>query len=113
MVWLPGYPGFRDCTVEQYEVSPKLKLLGQASVKAMNTNSMTRSDLISRLAELHPQLIIKDAENAVNVIINTLSNMFSKGGRIEIPSFGSFDLSYKYAAGHNQKMGERAQVHAI
>jgi hypothetical protein len=55
MGWLPDYPDFRDYTVEQYEVSPKLKLLGQASVKAMNANGMTRSDLISPLAELHPQ----------------------------------------------------------
>jgi hypothetical protein len=80
---LPDYLGYRDCVVEQNEISPKLKLLGQTSVKAIHINSMACSDLISRLAELHHQLIIKDAENAVNVIINTLSNLFSKGGRIE------------------------------
>lgn len=55
MGWLPNDPDFRGCTVEQYEVSPKLKLLRQISVKAMNTNSMTRFDLILRLTELHPQ----------------------------------------------------------
>lgn len=35
MGWLPGYPDFRDHTVEHTEVSPRLKSLGQSSVKAM------------------------------------------------------------------------------
>lgn len=111
--WLPDYPDLRDCTVEQNGVSPKLELLGQASVKAMHTKSMTRSDLISRLAELHPQLKIKDAENAVNVIINALSNTLSKGDRIEIRGFGSFALNYRPPRiGRNPKTGERVQVPA-
>lgn len=37
MGWLRDYPDFRDYTVEQNKVSPKLKLLEQASVKAMLT----------------------------------------------------------------------------
>lgn len=37
MGWLPDYPDFRDHTVEQNEVAPRLKLLGQDSVKAMLT----------------------------------------------------------------------------
>jgi len=32
---------------------------------------MTRSDLIARLAELHPQLLAKDTEFAVKVILDT------------------------------------------
>lgn len=36
MGWLPDYPDFRDYTVEQNEVAPKLKLLGQKEpIKAM------------------------------------------------------------------------------
>jgi len=36
MGWLPDYPDFRDYTVEQEEVAPRFKLLGQKdSVKAM------------------------------------------------------------------------------
>jgi len=36
MGWLPDYPDFRDYTVEQDKVAPRLKLLGQKdSVKAM------------------------------------------------------------------------------
>lgn len=35
MGWLPDYPDFRDHTVEHNKVSPRLKSLGQDSVKAM------------------------------------------------------------------------------
>lgn len=111
--WLPDYADLRDCTVEQNGVSPELELLGHSSVKAMHSKSMTRSDLISRLAKLHPQLKIKDAENAVNVIIDALSNTLSKGDRIEIRGFGSFALNYRAARiGRNPKTGERVQVPA-
>lgn len=37
MGWLPDYPDFRDYTVEQKDVSPKLKVLGQDSINAMLT----------------------------------------------------------------------------
>lgn len=74
---------------------------------------MTRSDLISRLAELHPQLKIKDAENAVKVIIDALSNTLSKGDRIEIRGFGSFALNYRPPRiGRNPKTGEKVEVPA-
>lgn len=40
MGWLPDYPDFRDYTIEQDEVTPGLKLLGQKdSVKAMLTKA--------------------------------------------------------------------------
>jgi integration host factor subunit beta len=51
---------------------------------------MTRSDLINRLAELHPQLLIKDVDLAVKVILDSMSDTLSRGGRIEIRGFGSF-----------------------
>ena len=37
MGWLPDYPDFRDHTVEHNEVPPRLKSLGQNSVKTMLT----------------------------------------------------------------------------
>ncbi len=54
---------------------------------------MTRSDLIARLAELHPQLLAKDAEMAVKVILDALSSTLSRGGRVEIRGLGSFGLN--------------------
>lgn len=35
MGWLPDYPDFRDYTIEKNEVSSRLKLLGQVSIKTM------------------------------------------------------------------------------
>jgi integration host factor subunit beta len=74
---------------------------------------MVRSDLISRLAELHPQLQFKDAEFAVKVIIDSLCSTLSKGGRVEIRGFGSFGLNYKPPRqGRNPKTGGKVQVAA-
>jgi integration host factor subunit beta len=74
---------------------------------------MIRSDLIARLAALHPQLQSKDAELAVKVIIDALCSTLSKGGRIEIRGFGSFGLNYKPPRkGRNPKTGATVQVPA-
>jgi len=74
---------------------------------------MTRSDLISRLAERHPQLLAKDAELAVKVILDVMSLTLAQGGRIEIRGFGSFALNYRPArTGRNPKSGEQVQVPA-
>ena len=74
---------------------------------------MTRSDLIARLAELHPKLQLKDTELAVKVILKAISNALSKGDRAEIRSFGSFGLNYKPARqGRNPKTGDKVSVPA-
>ena len=74
---------------------------------------MTRSDLIDRLAELHPQLQLKDAELAARTILDALSTTLSKGDRIEIRGFGSFGLNYKPPRqGRNPKTGTKVKVPA-
>jgi integration host factor subunit beta len=74
---------------------------------------MTRSDLISRLAELHPQLLAKDAELAVKVILDALSAALARGGRAEIRGFGSFGLNYRPPRqGRNPKTGDKVKVPA-
>lgn len=74
---------------------------------------MNRSELIKRLAELHPQLQIKDAEQGVKLIVDALSATLSKGGRAEIRDFGSFTLNYKPPRkGRNPKTGDSVQVPA-
>ncbi len=74
---------------------------------------MTRSDLIARLAELHPQLLAKDAELAVKVILDALSSTLSRGGRVEIRGFGSFGLNYRPPRqGRNPKTGDKVGVPA-
>ena len=74
---------------------------------------MIRSDLIARLAELHPQLLAKDTDNVVRVILDALSNTLSKGGRAEIRGFGSFGLNYRPPRqGSNPKNGDKVKVPA-
>lgn len=74
---------------------------------------MTRSDLITRLAEHYPQLLVKDVELAVRVVLDTMSSTLSRGGRIEIRGFGSFALNYRPPRiGRNPKSGDRVQVPA-
>ena len=74
---------------------------------------MTRSDLIAKLAERYPQLLSKDAELAVKVILDIMAATLARGGRIEIRGFGSFALNYRPSrTGRNPKSGDKVQVPA-
>jgi len=72
---------------------------------------MTKSELITRLAARFPQLVTKDAELSVKMIIDAMAQSLSKGQRIEIRGFGSFDLNYRPPRiGRNPKSGEKVKV---
>jgi integration host factor subunit beta len=72
---------------------------------------MTKSDLIARLAERFPQLVAKDADFAVKMILDALTSALVKGDRIEIRGFGSFALNYRPPRiGRNPKSGDKVQV---
>ena len=69
---------------------------------------MTKSELIARLAERFPQLVAKDAEFAVKMILDAMTDALSRGDRIEIRGFGSFALNYRPPrVGRNPKSGEK------
>ena len=72
---------------------------------------MTKSELITRLAARFPQLVTKDAELSVKTIIDAMAESLSKGQRIEIRGFGSFDLNHRPPRiGRNPKSGEKVKV---
>ena len=72
---------------------------------------MTKSELIARLAERFPQLVAKDADFAVKMILDALTSALVKGDRIEIRGFGSFALNYRPPrVGRNPKSGDKGQV---
>lgn len=72
---------------------------------------MTKSDLIARLAERFPQLVAKDADFAVKMVLDALSEALVKGDRIEIRGFGSFSLNYRPPrVGRNPKSGDKVSV---
>ncbi|SBT05215.1 integration host factor (IHF), DNA-binding protein, beta subunit [Candidatus Accumulibacter aalborgensis] len=72
---------------------------------------MTKSDLIAQLAERFPQLVAKDADLSVKMILEALAEALGKGDRIEIRGFGSFSLNYRPPRiGRNPKSGEKVDV---
>ena len=74
---------------------------------------MTKSDLIGRLAQHHPQLVQKDAEYSMRIILDAMAAALGQGHRIEIRGFGSFDVNYRRPrVGRNPKSGERVPVPA-
>jgi len=74
---------------------------------------MTKSELISKLALRYHQLVIKDAELAVKVILDAMAKSLSEGQRIEIRGFGCFSLNYRPPrVGRNPKSGEKVSVSA-
>ncbi|MBK7901066.1 MAG: integration host factor subunit beta [Azonexus sp.] len=74
---------------------------------------MTKSELIARLAERFPQLVTKDADFAVKMILDAMSEALVRGDRIEIRGFGSFALNYRPPrVGRNPKSGDKVSVPA-
>lgn len=74
---------------------------------------MTRSELISVLADRFPQLVIADAGMSVDVILAAIGATLTQGNRVEIRGFGSFGLNYRPPrAGRNPKTGESVSVPA-
>ncbi|MGA9395103.1 MAG: integration host factor subunit beta [Azonexus sp.] len=72
---------------------------------------MTKSELIARLAERFPQLVATDADFAVKMILDAMSDALVRGPRIEIRGFGSFALNYRPPrTGRNPKSGEKVSV---
>ncbi|HRL33799.1 integration host factor subunit beta [Uruburuella suis] len=77
---------------------------------------MTKSELMVRLAEVFAekngnQLVAKDIEYSVKVLVDTMTRSLAKGQRIEIRGFGSFDLNHRPARiGRNPKTGEKVDV---
>ena len=72
---------------------------------------MTKSELIARLAARFPQLVAKDADFAVKMILDAMTQALLAGNRIEIRGFGSFGLNYRPPrTGRNPKSGDKVQV---
>jgi integration host factor subunit beta len=84
---------------------------GNGSENSKRGHGMTKSELIARLAIRYPQLVAKDAEFAVKMILDAMTQSLVQGQRIEIRGFGSFGLNHRPArVGRNPKSGERVHV---
>ncbi|WP_460238840.1 integration host factor subunit beta [Aurantivibrio plasticivorans] len=73
--------------------------------------TMTKSELIERIAERQDQLPAKDVELAVKLILDYMSQILASGERIEIRGFGSFSLHYRAPrVGRNPKTGDSVEL---
>lgn len=72
---------------------------------------MTRSELINRIADGFPHLTQKDAQVAVEHLMEAMTEALAEEKRIEIRGFGSFTVHHRPARlGRNPKTGEPVQV---
>jgi integration host factor subunit beta len=72
---------------------------------------MTRSDLVEALAERFGQLKQRDADIAVKVILDAMTDALVRGHRIELRGFGSFSVSRRPPRlGRNPRSGEQVAV---
>ena len=72
---------------------------------------MTRSDLVTQLAEQFGQLTHRDTEFAVKTILDAMSDALARGHRIEIRGFGSFSINRRPPRmGRNPRSGEQVVI---
>ncbi len=75
--------------------------------------TVTKSELIDRIAQRQAQLAYRDVELAVKSILEHMAQTLASGERIEIRGFGSFCLHYRPArVGRNPKSGEPVSLPA-
>ena len=72
---------------------------------------MTRSNLVEELANRFGQLTHRDAEYAVQTILDAVSDALVRGHRIEIRGFGSFSINRRPPRmGRNPRSGESVAI---
>ena len=74
---------------------------------------MTKTELIHRIAQNQPQLVERDVELAVKMMLDHMTAHLADGGRIEIRGFGSFSLRFRRArVGRNPRTGTAVSLPA-
>ena len=72
---------------------------------------MTKSELITRLAEQNPHLYQRDVEKIVTTIFDEISEALARGQRVELRGFGAFSVKERSArVGRNPRTGEAVRV---
>ena len=72
---------------------------------------MTKSELIERIANKNPHLMLKDVERIVGVILDKITGSLAKGARVEFRGFGAFSVRTRTPRiAKNPRTGEQVKV---
>lgn len=74
---------------------------------------MNKRELIKSVYDKLDGLPLKQCENAVNAVLNSIQDELAQGGEINLVSFGSFTIkTHKARTARNPQTGEKVQVPA-
>lgn len=72
---------------------------------------MTKSELIEKIANKNPHLLLKDVERIVNVVFDKIISALAKGERVEFRGFGAFSVRKRTPrVAKNPRTGEQVKV---
>jgi integration host factor subunit beta len=75
--------------------------------------TVTRSELIERIADVRQDIQVRDVELAIKMLVEHMAQTVTAGDRIEIRGFGSFELHYRPARkARNPRTGEQVALDA-
>lgn len=72
---------------------------------------MTKSELIERIANKNPHLMLKDVERIVSVVLDSITGSLARGDRVEFRGFGAFSVRTRTPRiAKNPRTGEQVKV---
>ena len=121
VAWAAGFPRPTGSSLAKY--SEHAKPASHSAILSVAQNiqitrhqgliSMTKSELIMRLAERNPHLYQRDVEKIVGTIFDEISEALARGDRVELRGFGAFSVKQRDArVGRNPRTGEAVKVEA-
>jgi integration host factor subunit beta len=74
---------------------------------------MTKSQLVECIVQAHPGLYSRDAETAVDAVLEVIAEALANRDRVEIRGFGAFSAKERRSrVGRNPRTGQRVPVAA-
>lgn len=74
---------------------------------------MNKQELVKSVYEKLDNLSLKQCENAVNAVLDSIKDELANGGEINLVGFGSFSVrEQKARTGRNPKTGEKLTISA-
>jgi integration host factor subunit beta len=74
---------------------------------------MIRSQLVQKLAALHPDLSIQEVDRIVDIVFDSIGGRLAEGGRVELRGFGAFTTRARQGrTGRNPRTGSAVVVPA-